>query len=77
MTFSFVNTGVAADSRGLSLDTAKINPNDSGISLEYPVSLTRALITANFIYQSQRIRRGANPLVLLRRSKHCGFCKRI
>jgi acetyl-CoA C-acetyltransferase len=41
--------------RELKLDSAKVNPNGSGISLGHPVGATGAIITTKAIYELQRI----------------------
>ncbi|GEM_PF-2593519 len=41
--------------RDLGLDPAEVNPNGSGIYLGHPVGATGALITANAVYELQRI----------------------
>jgi hypothetical protein len=41
---------------GLSLDPAKVSPNDFGISLGHPAGATGALITEKALYELQRLR---------------------
>ena len=44
-----------AVSRDLGLDSAKVNPNGSGISLGHPIGATGALITVKALYELERI----------------------
>ena len=44
-----------AVTRQLGLDTAKVNPNGSGISLGHPVGATGAIVTVKALYELERI----------------------
>ncbi len=44
-----------AVSRDLGLDSAKVNPNGSGISLGHPIGATGALITVKALYELERV----------------------
>jgi len=44
-----------AVTKDLGLDSAKVNPNGSGISLGHPVGATGALITVKALYELERI----------------------
>lgn len=45
-----------AVSKDLGFDSAKVNPNGSGISLGHPIGATGALITVKALYELQRIK---------------------